>query len=130
MNQVAGIPCQTCLPLGGFVDQRRFAAVQQDVGNGRRSGRSAGRDRDWCAIKGQKAKQSYAIAVKDCAPFGVAGAGPFPCRWPVLNRTCSAHGCDEQDYNDGSTQNDQPIGNLNARYGCFLAKPVHHFPPF
>jgi hypothetical protein len=43
-----------------------------------------GRDRDWCAIKGQKAKQSYAIAMKDGAPFGVAGAGPFPCRWPVL----------------------------------------------
>jgi hypothetical protein len=41
-------------------------------------------DRDWCAMKGQKAKQSYAIAMKDCAPFGVAGAGPFPCRWPVL----------------------------------------------
>jgi hypothetical protein len=43
-------------------------------------------------------------------------------------RTCSAHGCDEQNYNDGSTQNDQPIGNLNARYGCFLAKPVHRIP--
>ena len=54
--------------------------MQQDVGNGRRSGRSA----DATGTKGQKAKQSYAIAMKDCAPFGVAGAGPFPCRWPVL----------------------------------------------
>jgi hypothetical protein len=48
-------------------------------------------------------------------------------RAPALNRTCSAHGYDEQTYNNGSTQNDHPIGNLNARYGCFLVKPVHHF---
>jgi hypothetical protein len=39
------------------------------------------------------------------------------------------HQCvDEQDYNDG-TQNDHPIGNLNARYRRFLAKPFHGFPP-
>jgi hypothetical protein len=35
---------------------------------------------------------------------------------------------DEQDYN-GSTQNDPPIGNLHARYRCFLVKPFHEFPP-
>jgi putative SOS response-associated peptidase YedK len=28
---------------------------------------------EWKAIKGQKAKQPYAIAMKDGAPFGVAG---------------------------------------------------------
>jgi len=40
-------------------------------------------------------------------------------------RNVSVHGyVDEQDYNDG-TQNDPPIGNLNARYRCFLAKPIH-----
>jgi hypothetical protein len=41
----------------------------------------------------------------------------------------SVHGrVDEQDYNDG-TQNDPPIGNLNARYRCFLAKPFHDVSP-
>ena len=35
---------------------------------------------------------------------------------------------DEQDYNDG-TQNDRPIGNLNARYRRFLIKPFHDFSP-
>jgi hypothetical protein len=39
---------------------------------------------EWKAIKGQKAKQPYAIAMRDGAPLGVASAGPFPCRWPVL----------------------------------------------
>jgi hypothetical protein len=39
------------------------------------------------------------------------------------------HECvDKQDYNDGA-QNDHPIGNLNARYRCFPAKPFHNFPP-
>jgi len=39
------------------------------------------------------------------------------------------HECvDEQDYNDGS-QNDHPIGDLNARYRCFPAKPFHDFRP-
>ena len=28
---------------------------------------------EWKAIKGQKAKQPYAIAMKDGAPFGIAG---------------------------------------------------------
>ena len=28
---------------------------------------------EWKAIKGQKAKQPYAIAIKDGAPFGIAG---------------------------------------------------------
>ena len=51
----------------------------------------------------------------------------MPSSAPVLNRTCSAHGYDEQTYNDGSTQNDHPIGNLNARYECSLVKPVHYF---
>ena len=38
------------------------------------------------------------------------------------------HECvDEKDYNDG-TQNDPPIGNLNARYRCFPAKPFHDLP--
>ena len=35
---------------------------------------------------------------------------------------------DEEDYNDG-TQNDRPIGNLNARYRCFPGKPFHDVPP-
>src|SRR5204863_6188130 len=35
---------------------------------------------------------------------------------------------DEQD-NKGSAQNEHPIGNLRASYGCCLAKPVHDFPP-
>jgi hypothetical protein len=40
---------------------------------------------------------------------------------------CFLHECvDEQDYNDG-TQNDRPIGNLNARYRRFLIKPFHDF---
>src|SRR5262245_28006673 len=30
---------------------------------------------EWKAIKGQKVKQPYAIAMKDCAPFGIAGIG-------------------------------------------------------
>ena len=39
----------------------------------------------------------------------------------------SVHGVvDEQNCNEG-TQNDPPIGNLNARYRCFLAKPFHDF---
>jgi hypothetical protein len=39
------------------------------------------------------------------------------------------HECvDEPDYNDGA-QNDHPIGNLNARYRRFPAKPFHDFPP-
>ena len=25
-------------------------------------------------------------------------------------------------------ESDPPVGNFNARYGCFLAKPFHHFP--
>ena len=46
-----------------------------------------------------------------------------------MKRTCSVHRCvDEQDY-DGGTQNDSPIGHLNAGYRCFLAKPFHDFPP-
>jgi hypothetical protein len=46
-----------------------------------------------------------------------------------LKPDCSVHGCvDEQDCNDG-TQNDPPIGNLNARYRCSSAKPFHDFPP-
>ena len=28
---------------------------------------------EWKAIKGQKAKQPYAIAMKDSSPFGIAG---------------------------------------------------------
>lgn len=32
---------------------------------------------------------------------------------------------DEQNYDDGGRQNDQPIGNLNARYGCCPVDPVH-----
>jgi hypothetical protein len=48
---------------------------------------------------------------------------------PFEPETCSAHGCDEQNYNDGSTQNDPPIRNLKTRYGCLPVKPVHHFPP-
>jgi putative SOS response-associated peptidase YedK len=28
---------------------------------------------EWKAIRGQKAKQPYAIAMKDGAPFGIAG---------------------------------------------------------
>jgi putative SOS response-associated peptidase YedK len=28
---------------------------------------------EWKAIKGEKAKQPYAIAMKDGAPFGIAG---------------------------------------------------------
>jgi hypothetical protein len=44
-------------------------------------------------------------------------------------RNVSVHGhVDEQDHNDG-TQNDPPIGNLNARYRCFLAKPFHDVCP-
>jgi hypothetical protein len=39
------------------------------------------------------------------------------------------HECvDETDCNDGA-QNDHPIGNLNARYRCFPARPFHDFPP-
>jgi hypothetical protein len=39
------------------------------------------------------------------------------------------HECvDEPDCNDGA-QNDHPMGNLNARYRCFPAKPFHDFPP-
>ena len=38
-----------------------------------------------------------------------------------------SHECiDDQDYND-STENDQPIGNLTARYRGFLVKPFHGF---
>jgi hypothetical protein len=41
----------------------------------------------------------------------------------------SSHECvDDQDYNDGA-KNEHPIGNLNARYSCFPAKPFHDFPP-
>jgi hypothetical protein len=36
---------------------------------------------------------------------------------------------DEQNYDDGSHQNDQPIGNLNARYGCFSVNPAHRILP-
>jgi hypothetical protein len=36
---------------------------------------------------------------------------------------------DEQNYDDGSNQNDQPIGNLNARYGCFPVNPAHRVLP-
>jgi hypothetical protein len=35
---------------------------------------------------------------------------------------------DEQGYND-STQNNHPIGNLNASYNCFPLKPFHDFHP-
>jgi hypothetical protein len=35
---------------------------------------------------------------------------------------------DNPDY-DNSRQNEYPIGNLNARYRCFLAKPFHGLPP-
>jgi hypothetical protein len=39
------------------------------------------------------------------------------------------HECvDETDCKDGA-QNDHPIGNLNARYRCFPARPFHDFPP-
>ena len=34
----------------------------------------------------------------------------------------------DQDHNNG-TQNDHPIGNLNACYRCLLIKPFHDFPP-
>jgi hypothetical protein len=34
----------------------------------------------------------------------------------------------KQDYN-ASSQNDPPVGNLNACYRCFPAKPFYHFPP-
>jgi len=38
-------------------------------------------------------------------------------------------GCvDDQDHNNG-TQNDHPIGNLNARYRCLFGKPFYDFPP-
>src|ERR1700745_1267474 len=35
---------------------------------------------------------------------------------------------DNPDYNNGH-QNEYPIGNLNARYRCFLAEPFHGLPP-
>lgn len=35
---------------------------------------------------------------------------------------------DNPDYDD-SRYNEYPIGNLNARYRCFPAKPFHDFPP-
>jgi hypothetical protein len=41
----------------------------------------------------------------------------------------SVHGVvDEEDYNDG-TQNNHPIGNLSASYGCFSLKPFHDLHP-
>ena len=36
---------------------------------------------EWEAIKGQKAKQPYAIAMKDGAPFGIAGIWPASGEW-------------------------------------------------
>ena len=60
------------------------------------------------------------------------------CRawWPDLNLgvagfefeadSVSHEYIDDQDYND-STENDQPIGNLSARYRGFLVKPFHDF---
>jgi hypothetical protein len=35
---------------------------------------------------------------------------------------------DNPDY-ENSRQNEYPIGNLNARYRCFLAEPFHGFSP-
>jgi hypothetical protein len=36
---------------------------------------------------------------------------------------------DKQDYNDGSAENDRPVGDLNTSYRCCLVKPVHDLPP-
>jgi hypothetical protein len=58
----------------------------------------------------------------DLTWFKITGRG----RAAMETVTMAVPRCDEQNYNDGSTQNDQPIGNLNARYGCFPVKPVHH----
>ena len=41
---------------------------------------------EWKAIKGQKAKQPYAIAMKDGAPFGIAGI------WENWREPASANG--------------------------------------
>jgi hypothetical protein len=35
---------------------------------------------------------------------------------------------DNNDYYD-SRKNEHPIGDLSACYRCFLAKPIHGFPP-
>jgi len=46
--------------------------------------------------------------------------------WAASDCLASRHFVDEIEYNDGS-ENDPPIGNLNARDRCFLAKPFHEF---
>src|SRR5271169_4653067 len=47
----------------------------------------------------------------------------------MLLAAWSMDGCvDDQDYNNG-TENDHPIGNLNARYRCFFVKPFHDLSP-
>jgi hypothetical protein len=47
----------------------------------------------------------------------------------MLLAASSADGrVDNQDHNNG-TQNDHPIGNLNACYRCLFVKPFHELPP-
>jgi hypothetical protein len=47
---------------------------------------------------------------------------------PSLEHSVCDESVDNPDYHDGRKSN-CPIGNLNARYRRFPAKPFHGFPP-
>jgi hypothetical protein len=74
-----------------------------------------------------------------------AACRPTNLRWPDTMRSCRPHvrganrrmllaissvdgRVNDQDHNNG-TQDDHPIGNLNACYRCLFVKPFHDVPP-
>jgi hypothetical protein len=79
---------------------------------------------DGCAVLASDADGAASISPDDTRLAQSMGIGRVQRRFVGTLKAC----VDNHEHNDGA-QNEQPIGNLNACYRCFLVEPFHDFPP-